>query len=139
MRKFVVDWLPGEDVVYGRVLAEFNIRADLADASARLGQILDTAGRPVAYIIDLTEFNMSFGEMVMAMAELTRGDLGVWKHHNLKEIIVVGDKPMFKLGANALRQTQYGKLRAAVFTCMDDALRYLRAKRSLISQIRSNN
>lgn len=133
MSSFDISWLPYEGVVFGKFCAGFDFRTDLNASARQLTYALNQAGAPVPYVFDITELDMTFGDLVAAMAEMTRGDIPAWRHPNLKELVVISKQSMARIGTDALKQTQYGKLRASVFHNVGDALRYLHAKQALLA------
>jgi hypothetical protein len=137
MSSFEIHWLPNEGLVFGKFCTEFDFRRDLNASAHQLTRALDQAGGPVPYILDITDLEMSFGDMVSTMAELTRGDLPAWRHPNLQELLVISQQSVARIGTDALKQTQYGKLRASIFHSVGDAIRYLRAKRDLLGTMRA--
>jgi hypothetical protein len=139
MERFRIDWLPGEPIILGKMHPDYNVRKDTPAASKWLLRMLESTDQPVSYVLDLSEVNMSFGEMVGAMGLLTRGDLASFSHPKLGEIIIVSTDPLIKIGANALGQTQYGRRRAAVMRSLDDALRYVRGKNQFLAANQSPN
>jgi hypothetical protein len=139
MERFRIDWLPGEPIILGKMNPDYNVRKDTPAASKRLLKMLDSTDQPVAYVLDLSEVSMSFGEMVGAMGVLTRGDLAAFSHPRLTEIVIISSDPLIRIGASALGQTQYGRRRAAVMRSLEDALRYVRRKSQLLAASHSAN
>lgn len=125
METFTVNWLPQSNIILGKTLSSFETRRDLKEAACLLNNLLDQASQPVPYILDLTEIKMDFGEMIFAMADLTHGESAVWRHPMLKELIVITGSSMIRLGANSLRQMQYGNLKTAAFATLNEAYQHL--------------
>jgi hypothetical protein len=132
MSSFEIHWLPNENLVFGKFCAEYDFRRDSSASARQLIRALDQAGKPVAYIMDISDLNISFGDMVATLAELTRGDIPAWRHPNLREMLVISRQSVARIGTDALKQTQYGKLRASIFHTVGDAIRYLHAKQDLL-------
>src|SRR6185295_14856525 len=128
MSTYNIDWMPGEDFIFGKIYPEFKVLQDTPPSSKRLLELLLASDHPVPYLLDLTEIRMNFGEMVQAMGLLTRGDLASFVHPNLSQLIVVSTDNMIKIGAAALGQSQYGGRRAIVVPSMQDGLAVIRAK-----------
>jgi hypothetical protein len=86
--------------------------------------MLDQASEPVPYILDLTELKTSFSDMVFAMGELTH-EGAVWRHPNIKEMVVITQSSMVKIGTDALRQMQYGGVKTFAAASLTEALLHL--------------
>jgi hypothetical protein len=125
MDTFQIEWLPGSGIVHGKILPDFPIRRDVREAGNMLRVMLDQAKEPVPYILDVIEIRMDFGEMIYAMADLTKGEGAVWRHPMLKEMIVITNSSMVRLGVNSLRQMQYGGLKTAAFSTLEEAFKHL--------------
>jgi hypothetical protein len=123
--KYQVDWEADKRTILGKLAPDFDVRTDMEALSKRMVELLEQAEKPVSFLFDMTEFNMSFGDMVSAMADLTQGEQAAWRHNNLKELLIVSEQSMLELGTEALRRTQYGKLRSWFFSTMDEARQYL--------------
>lgn len=125
MAKFQVDWEADKRTILGKLSSDFDVRTDMEALSKRMVEILDQAEKPVSFVFDMTAFNMTFADMVSAMADLTKGEQAAWRHHNMKELLIISEQSLMELGAEALRRTQYGKLRSWFFSNMDEAREYL--------------
>jgi len=125
MATYTIDWLPDQKVLMAKLAPEFDVHRDIVEFSAKLVSLLAEADQRVPFIFDMTEFNMTFPDMVSAMADLTRGDIAAWRHENLKELLIVSEQSMMQIGADALQRTQYGKLHSWYFPKLSDALDYL--------------
>jgi hypothetical protein len=123
--KFQVDWEADKRTILGKLSPDFDVRTDMEALSKRMVELLEQAEKPVSFLFDMTEISMSFGDMVSAMADLTKGEQAAWRHNNLKELLIISEQSMLELGAEALRRTQYGKLRSWFFSTMDEARQYL--------------
>jgi hypothetical protein len=135
MSTFTIDWLPGERIILGKIFRDYNAVRDTKAASVRLLTLLQSSDSPVPYLLDLTEIQMTFGEMVQAMGLLTRGDLAAFVHPKLKQIVIVSNEALIKLGATALGQAQYGGRKAQVVGSVAEGLNYLRAQERLIAEL----
>lgn len=130
MTKFQVDWEADKRTILGKLSPDFDVRTDMEALSRRMVELLEQAEKPVSFIFDMTGFNMSFGDMVSAMADLTKGEQAAWRHNNIKELLIISEQSMLELGAEALRRTQYGKLRSWFFSNMEEARQYLQLTQS---------
>jgi hypothetical protein len=134
MDTFRIGWLDGERILLGKILAPFQMRANLDEAARRLGEMLDQASEPVPYILDLAELKTSFGDMVFAMGELTH-EGAVWRHPNIKEMVIITESSMVKIGADALRQMQYGGVRTYTAVSLKEALLHLGVSLSKVDAV----
>lgn len=119
---------PGEPIVIFKPDSSFTISEDLRPAVHQLIDILDSSDEPMVYIADVRALNMSFTDMVNILGFVTKGELGVFQHPRLHEIVVVTSSNIAALGAKALGQQQYGGFHAQVFEDMDAALGYSRQR-----------
>jgi hypothetical protein len=122
--------LPGEQIIIGKFAPEYTIEHDMKQSTADFFKMLDDCSGPIYYVMDISQLPLNFGQMVAAMAALTRGELAAFTHPKLLELCVVTHSSMIKLGASALAQVQYGKVNARVFGSVDEAVAYLREKAS---------
>lgn len=125
MVHFQVDWEADKRTILGKLSPEFDVHRDTEALSKRMVELLEQAEKPVSFLFDMTDINLSFGDMVSAMADLTKGEQAAWRHNNLKELLIVSEQSMLEMGAEALRRTQYGKLRSWFFNNMEEARQYL--------------
>jgi hypothetical protein len=127
MNDYDIRWLPGEQIIVERIPAEFDLGTDSEPSTQAALGCLDAAGEPVPYVLDVREMNLSFGEMVAAMAAMTRGEMVAYTHPMLKELIVVTTNTVYKLGAAALAQEPINRVKVKVFDSLDEALEYARS------------
>jgi hypothetical protein len=118
--------LPGEPIMINRPDATFSLAKDIPVDSERMLELLDSSNQPLYLIIDVTNVKINFSDLITGMAALTKSNRAVFKHPNIKQIIVVTTSDMLALGAKALKQVQYGGLESQVFPTFDEALAYVR-------------
>lgn len=126
-KEFDIHWLPGEQIILECIHPDFSIKDDTIPGNQATVAILDTAADCVPYVLDLTELRITFSDLVGALAEMTRGEAPATRHPNLRELIIVTQNPILKLGAKALTQDQYGKVPTHVFPTREEALAYARS------------
>jgi hypothetical protein len=126
MATYQIDWMHEKKVIQAKLEPDFDVRKDIDEFSTKLNGMLDQAETPVSFLFDMTDFNMTFPDMVSAMADLTRGDVAAFRHPKLKELLIVSEQSLMQIGADALQRTQYGKLRSWYFNNMEEAREYLR-------------
>src|SRR5688500_15221605 len=125
MPTYQIEWMTENKVVRARLEPEFDVRRDIEEFSAKLTSMLEQAESPVSLLFDMTTFNMTFPDMVSAMADLTRGDVAAFRHAKLKELLIVSPQSLMQIGADALQRTQYGKLKSWYFNNLEEAHQYL--------------
>lgn len=122
-----VYWLDGENIIMEEYPSDFKPAQDAAECATRMTVALSRATAPVPCVTDLRLINVDFGDLTTALAELTRSPSSAYRHPNLKELCVVTDSALLKIGAKALKQDQYGAVKTRIFDTMDDALTYARS------------
>jgi len=127
-QSFHHDLLPNEPIVVATMHEDFNFARDTPAAAQALSEILDSFHEPVYYVNDSRALKPDFSSLVTALAQVTRGDLAVFKHPNIREILVVTDSSLLALAAKALQQAQYGGMSASVYGSVDEALDYARGQ-----------
>ena len=65
---------------------------------------------------------------VQGMAAAVRGDMGMHKHPDLVELVLVTPNPLFQRIGRAFQQAQYGSIPTRVFATLDEALAYVRSR-----------
>jgi hypothetical protein len=121
-----IEKLPGEDIVVHTMtnLVSFEDNAPLM-AHELIG-LFDSLPDIVYYINDVKGMEVSFGDMVGALAMLTEDEMPVLRHKNIREVLIVTHGGMAAVGAKALGRAQYGSTPVSVFGTVDEALSYAR-------------
>ena len=109
-------------IIVGVVGQDFDLRTEAEPYLHQVRDMLDQMDGPTVYISDLREMELNLGDLTVLMSTVTRGDMAVLKHPNLRDIILVASNNMIKLGVNALGQSQYGRLHASVAESVEAAL-----------------
>lgn len=83
---------------------------------------LDTMSQPVYYILDLTDINLSFSDIVLSANLATRGDQPAFHHPNVIEMLVVTRDATLRMAALGLQHPVFGNAKMKVFDTYEDAL-----------------
>lgn len=113
---------PDQSIIVGSAGAGFDIGEEIEQYLSELKSLLDQMPGPVVYIADARALSMDFGDITGSMGMLTRGDLAVMRHPNLRAVVVITDNALIGMGVKALGQSQYGGLHAFVAPNLDEAV-----------------
>jgi hypothetical protein len=114
--------IPDTSVIVGVFGKEYNIRRDTPAFAYSMNEMLAEATDPVYFLVDMRELQITFSDMVSGLAMVALGDLAVMRHPLLSRVGVVTQIDLVRLGAKALTQSQYGKLRVVTFDTLEQAL-----------------
>lgn len=90
-------------------------------------------GRPVYRILDFSQTNLTFSDMMMSMAFEKDQEGGA--NDPAVSTVIVGKDELVRLGADSLRtQEQYGKANVSFAASVNDALTYIRSERNKTGQ-----
>jgi hypothetical protein len=123
---YTVEKLPGEPILISVMGEAYDIGRDVSASAQQLLDLLETMDVPVFLVADMREIRANFGDVVAGLGAATRGEAAVFRHPNIREVVVVTTSDLLGMGAKALGQLQYGGLRASVFESLDEALAYVR-------------
>jgi hypothetical protein len=119
--------LADEPIIVARLHRGFSVSQELVPLSTRLKTMLDSAPHRINYVADVRGITLSFGELVSAIAMLTRGDLAVLKHPNINKIIGISDSNLVQMAISAIgQQAQYGNIPITLAKSEEDALKLAR-------------
>jgi hypothetical protein len=123
---YTVKKLPGEPILISVMGEAYDIGRDASASAQQLLDLLETLDVPVFLVADMREIRANFGDVVAGLGAATRGEAAVFRHPNIREVVVVTTSDLLGMAAKALGQLQYGGLRASVFETLDEALAYVR-------------
>lgn len=112
-------------VVISVLNADFNPVTELNPVLQEIDSAFASMSEPFYYVSDTHSAHWNFAEMVQAMAASAGRDVSFLKNPYLKQIIVVTDSNLIKLGVSALGQEQYGMVRASTVPTLEAALDYV--------------
>ncbi len=116
-----VEKLSGEPIVLVKTSNPLDASQDVPYLFQELGRVFDESPEQLFDITDASGLKMSFGEMVSALAELTRGEHSPLRHPKVMGYAIVADSGLIQIGAKALGQVQYGGISATVVKTLDEA------------------
>jgi hypothetical protein len=123
---YLVETQPSVPPVVISVLnADFNPAAELGPALEEIDAAFAAMSEPFYYVSDTHNAHWNFAEMVQAMAASAGHDVRFMKNPYLKEIVVVTDSSLIKMGVSALGQEQYGMVRASTAPTLEAAFEYI--------------
>jgi hypothetical protein len=76
-------------------------------------------------ISDVTDVEMSFSEIMLAMHTASKGDEGYSVTASNQTNVVVGTDALVQMAVEALKQDQYGSVNIKVFASIDEANAYI--------------
>jgi hypothetical protein len=123
---YTFEKLPGEPILLNVLSETYDIGRDASASTEQLLDLLDTMDVPAFLIIDARGLEMNFGDMVAGLGPATRGEAAVFRHPNIREIVLVTTSNLGNMAAKALGQLQYGGLNSSAFETLDEALAYVR-------------
>jgi hypothetical protein len=84
---------------------------------------------PVFRIGDIRNLNISFGDLVVTLADASKsGNPGSLADPKFKDIVVVVPGTLAALGALSMGQKQYGAVNIPMFESLDEALAHARGR-----------
>jgi len=122
---FTVERIPDESILVIALSRDYRFGQDREPLEYSVNEKISEGETEIQAIYDLRELKMSFGDLVLAMSNVTQKSAGSMGDSRLK-IIVVGSSEMVRLGILAFEQEQYGKLKFPLFDNIEVALKYAR-------------
>src|SRR5512140_3442202 len=115
--------LAGQPIIVTTVTDPFDVYKELPLAEKRFREMADTIEGTVYRVIDISQWNIKFTDLVQGLAFDTREDGGLSRNARVHTVIV-GSSLMARIGAEAAKQRQYGEVDQPIFGSMDEALAY---------------
>ncbi len=122
-----IEKLSGEPIVLVTISNPFITDQDVPALVQELTRVLDGSQEHLFDITDASGLKTSFGEIVKALAEMTRVGHGILHHPKVIGYAIVADSGLVQIGARALGQIQYGSISATVVKTVDEGLVVARA------------
>lgn len=116
-----VEKLPDEPIVLVRFSNPFIANQDVPYLLQELSRVFDASPEQIFDITDSTGLETSFGEIVTALAEVTKGDHNPLRHPKVMGYAIVADSSLLQIGAQAIGQVKYGAISATVVKTLDEA------------------
>jgi hypothetical protein len=108
--------------LYGKVTCQ-----DVLTLFAKSAEFADQVGGPIARITVVEEGDISFGDLVMIMAEVPGGMPGSPSDLRLS-CAMVGSHQWARFYSDSLHQDQYKRINVPLFGSLDEALAYVRER-----------
>ena len=125
---FTVEKHPDLPVVISTLYNGFDIAGDSDAFAQELLTVLDAMDEPVYTITDTTRYDISFSDLVTALATFTRGSfVALFNDPRVIKSLVVDHHDLARLAVNALGQAQYGGFSVTMYASLDDALAEIKA------------
>jgi hypothetical protein len=86
---------PGEPILLVKFLNPFDIKGDIPRYMQDLRAVYEAAAEPLINITDVTGLKLSFGDIVMGLSILTKGQKDVILHRSAVMYFAVADSDMF--------------------------------------------
>lgn len=122
---FRVEYLPDDRILIVALNRDYIFGKETQALEQTVNDSIPAGETEIQAIYDLREIKMSFGDLVLAMANQTQKAAGSLGDPRLKAVIV-GSGEMVRLGILAFQQEQYGKMKFPLFDSMEEALKYAR-------------
>jgi len=118
--------LPGEPIVIATAHSPLKIETDMPELAKQITEFLQKIPGKIYYISDTSLLDhLEFRDVVIGMAEVTRGPAAFLSNERL-QTIVVGSTQMIQLAVQSVSQEQYGGLNIVLYSSLDEAIQYAR-------------
>jgi len=121
---FEIQQLKDEPIVVITCHNPFDFTGDIAAANRQVAALLEN-GETITRIIDFTEIEMTFANLVESLATKTREEPGSLRDPRVRTVLV-GTHELVVMKAQSLRQEQYGGLDVPLFESLDEAIAHCR-------------
>lgn len=128
MSSYTLEKLAGEPIILGITENTWVAGTDIPLWAEDLRRLLDNAGGPVYYVGDITRgARWTVEEAIMTANALTRGEQPVFRHPNLKGILIVTEDSFIRLAGKGLENEIFGNVRIRFFATSEEALAFARS------------
>jgi hypothetical protein len=121
---FEVQQLKDKPIVVITCHNPFDFTEDIAAANRQVAALLENR-ETITRIIDFTEIEMTFADLVESLATKTRAVPGSLRDTRVQTVFV-GTHELVVMKAQSLRQEQYGGLNVPLFESLDEAIAHCR-------------
>lgn len=115
----VMDTLP---VLMNTLQADFNVTDDWPWAEQEWRRILGAHPEPLFAIDDITELNISLGDIIAYASLGTRGRDPIWRHPKLRGLYFISQSKVIEKAVAGLARPTFGLTSAKVFGSVEEAL-----------------
>lgn len=109
--------------------ADFQPLEELPAFFAEIAEAIEGEAGPVYRILDTSTYDITFGELMIALAEETKSSQpGTLSDPRIRSVVVTRPGTIAELGAASTQQAQYGERTSHIVCSMDEALAYVHEK-----------
>lgn len=120
-----IERLPDEPIILVTIEQGYNMNREARETNEAISNLIGAGESGVYLIYDLRFLQMSFSDLVVALADNAQKSAGTASDSRLRPV-VVGSGEMIKLGNMAMQQEQYGGLKIPMFPTPEEALSFIR-------------
>jgi hypothetical protein len=102
-----VEQIDDQPIILTTITRPFDFEADTRALHLDGSALIDTIGDQVWSIMDLSQLNMSFSELMIGMA-MTATDTAFGMDSRTSHLVFIGNDAMVAMAALGLKQDQYG-------------------------------
>lgn len=123
---YTVERLSDVPAVLTTVSKDFEINRELEAMNRDTLAILDPAEAPLFLI---TNFQVSLGiDDLFQSASTLRKENSIWKHRNIRQVIVITEDPLLRLAAKGMGSPLLGGFNVKLFDSVEEALAYVQSQ-----------
>ncbi len=123
---YTVERLSDVPAILTTVSKDFEINRELEAMNRDTLAILDPAEVPLFLI---TNFQVSLGiDDLFQSASTLRKENSIWKHPNIRQVIVITEDPLLRLAAKGMGSPLLGGFNVKLFDSVEEALAYVRSQ-----------
>jgi len=120
-----IERLANENVAIVRYTQPFNPAQDLTYAKDELEKILASTPGTLNVIVDLSQINLTFADLVESMSRTVDPDSETSAKKGRLVNILVGSDALIKMAADAYAQEQYGKMKVDIYPSVEVSLEHI--------------
>ena len=127
---------PDEPIMLVTITSKYSIIRDQPISDIEGFKILDAFSEPVYYINDIRKLRLTVNDVILAANQSSRIGTDneekkrppIWRHPNIKEILLITTNPVVKLAAPGMKKEVFGGLTVKTFDTLEDTLEYIRSQ-----------
>lgn len=138
--KYTLEQPANEPITIWTGYEEWDWVRDTAESDAKIVVMWNASREPVYHIVNVLNIKFNVQDLMVASAGATYGETALWKHPNLKQVIVVTRDPLvlsaMKIMGDATKQGTgvYEQVPMMAMDTVEKALAYVREQRSKSSR-----
>jgi hypothetical protein len=109
-----VEKYPDEAIMLICMINPFEFQTELPQMIDDMARVFEASSERLYTIIDATDLELGFSEMVMGLAELAKDQNAVMRHPKALGYVIIANNDTLRLAGQALTQKQYGSLAVTV-------------------------